>query len=72
MSSVEAGPWKYGRPYYSCQGYRSVLARPTQIQAANQNLQCRLPTVSQVASLADDLPFDGAFLFPDNPLAYVG
>jgi hypothetical protein len=27
---------------------------------------------SQVASLADDLLFAGAFLFPDNPLAYVG
>ena len=40
-------------------------------QAASQNSKCRLQTISQVASLADDLPFDGAFLFPDNPLAYV-
>jgi len=28
--------------------------------------------ISQVASRAADLPFDRAFPFPDDPLAYVG
>ena len=42
------------------------------IQAANRNSKCRLVIIFQVASLADVLPFDDAFLFPDNPLAYEG
>ncbi len=41
-------------------------------QTANQNSKSRLLINSQVASLADDLPFDDAFLFSDDPLAYIG
>lgn len=69
------GSWlldlKYGRTYCSYQAI-SLTRKTDSTQTANQNSKSRLLINSQVASLADDLPFDGAFLFSDDPLAYIG
>ena len=45
-------------------------AKPTQLRPLTKTRKAAIDN-SQVTSLADDLPFDGAFLFSDDPLAYV-
>jgi hypothetical protein len=56
---------KYGRPYYFCQA--PISDRKTDsIRAARPKLE------KQATALANDLPFDGAFLFSNDPLADIG